>query len=620
MPKSHLPEDRKSRDDLASRTTEGDNDTDLDRRSFLQLGALAGATAGLGALPRSSDAGSPPGADALNGIGGLELLEATIEELQELQRTGQLTAVQLTRYYLQRIREFDQRGGLNSVIELNPDALAIARQLDRERRQSGPRGPLHGIPIMMKANIDTADAMQTTAGSLALVGQPALEDATVAARLRDAGAVLLGKLNLSEWANFRGFSSSSGWCGVAGQCNNPYITDRNPCGSSSGTGAAVSANLCAAALGTETDGSIVCPASATGVVGIKPTVGLTSRAGVVPISDTQDTVGIHGRTVADAAALLGPLTGVDPRDAKTAASDGNFFDDYSQFADPDGLQGARIGVARQFLPTTAETDAIFEQAVTALSDAGATVVDPVEFPSFAEFAVDDAEIIVLVFEFKRDLNTYLATRTGVPVSTVADVIEFNLDNFDAELKFFGQELFELAEGGAFSEDQYLAALDRGFRLAATEGIDAVLQANNLDAIIAPTGSPAWPNDIIAGDSFQFGTSSYAAVVGYPLVTVPAGFAFGLPVGMTFIGARWAEPTLIRVAAGFEAATQVREPPRFLPTFTGGFPPARPGVHFGARGPLKPAATRVDDRRSAGRPRPSRFVRVGDLVIPRPHSL
>ncbi len=593
---------------------------DVDRRTFLKLGALAGAGAAFGGIPVAGAAADRATPDHLTGIAGLELIDATIAELQELQRTGQLTAVELTRYYLRRIREFDERGGLNSVLELNPEALAIARRLDIERRRSGPRGPLHGIPIMLKANIDTADAMQTTAGSLALVGQPALQDATVAARLRDAGAILLGKLNLSEWANFRGFNSSSGWCGQAGQCNNPYITDRNPCGSSSGTGAAVSANLCAAALGTETDGSIVCPASATGVVGIKPTVGLTSRAGVVPISDTQDTVGIHGRTVADAAALLGPLTGVDPRDDKTEDSEGNAFTDYAQFVDPDGLAGARIGIARQFLPTTAETDEIFEQAVAALADAGATLVDPVEFPSFAEFSSDDAEFIVLVFEFKRDLNAYLATRAGVPVGSVADVIQFNLDNFEAELKFFGQELFELAEDDTFSEAEYLAALERGFRLAATEGIDAVLQTNELDAIVAPTGSPAWPNDIITGDAFQFGTSSYAAVAGYPLVTVPAGFAFGLPVGLTFIGTRWSEPTLIRLAAGFEAATQIREPPSFLPTFTGGFPPGSPAMHFGARGPL-----RLDPRRSLAYrqrqvPRQSQYIRVGNLIVPRPRLL
>ncbi len=576
-------------------------DIDTGRRSLLKFGALAGAGSSVGLLAGSSSAAEVGAVDLAAGYDahlGMDLTEATIADLQTMMASGRLTAVGLLRFYQRRIRQIDARAGLNSVLELNPDAAAIARSLDRERRRQGPRGPLHGIPVMLKDNIDTGDSMMTTAGSLALFGQPAVRDATVAARLREAGAVILGKLNLSEWANFRGFGSSSGWSGVGGQCNNPYILDRNPCGSSSGTGAAVSANLCAAALGTETDGSIVCPASACGVVGIKPTVGLTSRAGVVPISDTQDTVGIHGRRVADAAAVLGPLTGVDPRDAKTAASAGNSFGDYMQFADPNGLAGSRIGVARQFQPTTEETDEIFEQAVEALRAGGADVVDPVTIPSFDQFNADDAEIIVLIFEFKRDLNNYLATRSGVPVSTVADVIQFNLDNFDAELKFFGQQLFELAEAGIFSEQDYLAALERGRRLAADEGIDATLAANNLDAIVAPTGSPAWPNDIITGDSFQFGTSSYAAVAGYPLVTVPAGFSFGLPVGMTFIGTAWSEPTLIRLAAGFEAVSQVRRPPEFLPTFTGGFPPGDGHHHFGAVAPLSGRAPANARRRQA----------------------
>jgi amidase len=454
-------------------------------------------------------------------------------------------------------------GGVNSIIELNPDAFDIADALDDELRNGIDRGPLHGIPIVLKDNIDTGDQMLTTAGSLALVGAPALQDATVAAKLRAAGAVILGKATLSEWANFRGFSSSSGWSARGGQCRNPYVLDRNPCGSSSGSGAAVAASLCGAALGTETDGSIVCPASANGVVGIKPTVGLTSRAGVVPIAASQDTVGPHGRTIADAAAVLGALTGVDPRDPATTASDGRSFTDYTQFLDPNGLAGARIGVLRQLTGFSAETDEIFEQALAAMSNAGAVLVDPVEIPSFNEFANDSSEIIVLVYEFKRDLNAYLATRTGVPVSTMRDVIAFNVANADEELLYFGQEWFELAEQEIFSEQEYLEALERGPRLAGPEGIDAALQQNGLDALVAPTNSPAWPTDLVNGDAFLGGSSAFAAVAGYPLITMPAGFSFDLPVGISFMGTAWSEPQLITICSGFENANPVRRPPTFI---------------------------------------------------------
>lgn len=528
----------------------------LTRRGFMQMGALAGAAAvssGRAASARSRGAGR----------GNLE--EATIAELQAAMQDGGLTAQSLVNRYLARIRTLDSSGPrVNSILEVNPDAKSIARELDRERRRSGPRGPLHGIPIVLKDNIDTADGMQTAAGSLALVGDPPLQDSTVAARLRAAGAVILAKANLSEWANFRGFNSSSGWSGRDGQCNNPYAIDRNPCGSSSGSAAAVSANFCAAALGTETDGSIVCPSSACGVVGIKPTVGLTSRAGVVPISATQDTVGPHGRTVADAAAVLGALTGVDPRDPATMDSAGNFFTDYTQFLDPDGLNGARIGVARNAgFGASEETDEIIEEAIQALADAGATVVDPAPIPNLN--LIFDPEIIVLIFEFKRDLNAYLATRTGVPISTLADAIAFNQANADVELRFFGQQLFELSEAEIFSEADYLAALATGPQLAGPDGLDAVLDDLALDALVAPTGSPAWTTDLINGDLFLLGSSSAAAVAGYPLVTVPAGFSFGVPVGMTFMGRAFSEPTLIRLASGFEHVTQVRRPPQFLPT-------------------------------------------------------
>jgi amidase len=543
-----------------------ETDTDLSRRSFLQVGALAAGGAALAPLAANaqSDNAATQGLGALSGDHH-DLANASIAQLQSLMASHRLSSQELLEIYLRRIQLIDKGLDLRAIIQLNPDARRIAAQLDQERRRSGPRGPLHGIPILLKDNIDTGDRQQTTAGSLALVGAPALQDATVTKRLRDAGAVIIGKANLSEWANFRGFQSSSGWSGVGRQCRNPHILDRNPCGSSSGSGAAVAAALTAAALATETDGSIVCPAGQCGVAGIKPTVGLTSRAGVVPISHTQDTVGTHGRSLADAAAVLGALTGPDARDPQTAASAGHFFRNYSQFINRDGLRGARIGVGRQFTGVTPETDAIFEDALQVMRDAGATLVD-VEIPTFDEFNADQSEIIVLIFEFKRDLNAYLATRSGVPVSTLADVIQFNLDHAEEELKFFGQELMELAEGEAFTEAEYQQALVRGPMLAGPQGIDATLAANNVQAIIAPTNTPAWPTDLINGDAFLFGSSGFAAVAGYPLVTVTGGFTFDLPVGITFMASAWSEPTLIRLASGFEAAADVRRRPRFLRTF------------------------------------------------------
>jgi amidase len=543
-----------------------ETETGLSRRTFLQASALAAGGAALTPLA----AGAQPDGAAAQDFGALsgdhqDVAGSSIARLQSLMSSRRLSSQELLETYLRRIHLIDKGLDLRSIIQLNPDARRIAAQLDQERRRNGPRGPLHGIPILLKDNIDTGDRQQTTAGSLALVGTPALQDATVTKRLRDAGAVIIGKANLSEWANFRGFQSSSGWSGVGRQCRNPHILDRNPCGSSSGSGAAVAAALTAAALATETDGSIVCPAGQNGVAGIKPTVGLTSRAGVVPISHTQDTVGTHGRSLADAAAVLGALTGPDSRDPQTAASAGHFFRNYSQFVNPDGLRGARIGVGRQFLGVTPETDAIFEDALDVMRDAGAVLVD-VEIPSFDEFNADPSEIIVLIFEFKRDLNAYLATRSGVPVGTLADVIQFNLDHADEELKFFGQELMELAEGEAFTEAEYQAALIRGPQLAGPQGIDATLAANNVQAIIAPTNTPAWPTDLINGDAFLFGSSGFAAVAGYPLVTVTGGFAFDLPVGITFMASAWSEPTLIGLASGFEAAADVRRRPRFLRTF------------------------------------------------------
>ncbi len=578
----------------------GSDNTSLNRRGFLRLGALTGA-----ALTAGASAKAGPGNGQGHGLGPLE--EATIAELQDAMQNGGLTAEALVNKYVARIHSLDQSGPrVNSVIEVNPDARAIARALDRERRVSGPRGPLHGIPVLLKDNIDTADRMQTAAGSLALVGTPPLQDATVAARLRAAGAVILGKANLSEWANFRSFHSSSGWSGRGGQCNNPYAINRNPCGSSSGSAAAVSSNFCAGALGTETDGSIVCPSSACGVVGIKPTVGLTSRAGVVPIAAAQDTVGPHGRTVADAAAILGALTGVDPRDPATAASDGRFFTDYTQFLDPDGLVGARIGVARNVgFGASEETDEVMEQALQALADAGAALVDPAPIPNVE--LLGNFEILVLLFEFKRDLNNYLATRVGVPVATLAETIAFNEANADTELRFFLQELFDLAEADLFSEAEYLDALAQGRQLAGPDGLDAVMDDLNLDALVAPTGSPAWTTDLINGDLFLLGSSSAAAVAGYPLVTVPAGFSFGLPVGMTFMGRAFAEPTLIRLASGFESATQVRRPPEFLASLH---------LEGSSRGRGKSGRSKAARRSSVTRMEPTR----GRLAGWRPGSL
>jgi amidase len=488
--------------------------------------------------------------------------------------SGNLTSAKLVEYYLDRIVALDQSGPrVNSVLQLNPDARSIAQALDAERKGSGPRGPLHGIPVLLKDNIDTHDQMQTAAGSLALVGTPALQDSTVAARLRAAGAVILGKTNLSEWANFRSFFASSGWSGRGGQCNNPYAIDRNPCGSSSGSGAATSANFTAFSMGSETDGSIVCPANENGVVGIKPTVGLVSRAGVVPISHTQDTVGPHARTVADAAAVLGALVGVDPRDPATAASAGKFFTDYTQFLDLNGVNGVRIGVARDYEGVgSPHTDAVFESALSALQAAGAILVD-VFFPHLSEINSGGSEFTVLLNDFHHDLNSYLATRTGVPITSLADAIAFNNAHAAQEMPFFAQEIFEAAQAtsGDLSDPTYLAALARDQVIGGSEGIDLLLAQNNIQAIVAPTDTPAWPTDLINGDHFVFGSSSAAAIVGYPIIVVPMGFSFGMPLGLSIMGTAFSEPTLIKIASGFEHATQARQQPKFLATLGLGAP-------------------------------------------------
>src|SRR3989441_291973 len=550
---------------------------ELSRRNFLQLGALAGAASLTGARPvRTARAEISAQGD---------VTEATVAGLQAAMSAGQLTSVSLVNVYLARIATLDQRGPkVNSIIEVNPDAQTIAMQLDAERRAGHVRGPLHGIPIVLKDNVDTGDRMQTAAGSLGLVGTPAPHDATVAAKLRDAGAVILGKTTLSEWANFRGFSSSSGWSGRGGQCNNPYAIDRNPCGSSSGSGAAASANFAAVSIGTETDGSIVCPANANGVVGIKPTVGLVSRAGVVPISHTQDTVGPHARTVADAAAVLGAIVSrtADPRDPATGTSPlgksgqarPTLPVDYTQFVNPDGLRGARIGVAREFEGFSSKLDAVFEDALSAIQSAGATLVD-VTFPHFGEIFSGNPEFVVLLFDFQIDLKKYLATRSGVPLAggDLAAAIAFNTAHAAQELQFFGQEIFELA--ATFSTDpnavqpgfgmSYNDAIAADKLFGATEGIDQLLTQNNLHAIVAPTDNPASPTDLINGDHFVIGTSGPAAIVGYPIINVPMGFVFGVPVGISFMGTAFSEPMLITLASGFEHVTQARRTPQFLRT-------------------------------------------------------
>lgn len=540
----------------------------LSRRDFLRASGASGALAvaaspGVGAFGPPSPAGRQEPAAG----GDFALAEATIADLQEGLAGGAWTTRSIVEAYLNRIEHIDRRGpALRSVLETDPDALAAADRLDRERRAGRLRGPLHGIPVLLKDNIDTADGMTTTAGSLALVGWRPPEDAGVAARLRRAGALLLGKTNLSEWANFRSTRSSSGWSGRGGQCRNPYVLDRNPCGSSSGSGAAVSANLAAAAVGTETDGSIVCPASANGIVGIKPTVGLVSRAGVIPISHTQDTAGPMARTVRDAALLLGVLAGPDPRDPATAAAGRRGLDDYTPFLDPAGLRGARIGVARQFLGFHDGVDRVVEQALDAMRAAGAVVVDPVVLGAGSGRSLQAAETDVLLYEFKAGLNAYLARRdAGAEVRSLADLIAFNERNAETEMPYFGQERLVAAQAkGPLSERAYLTARAAARRLSRAEGIDRTMDEHRLDAVVAATGGPAWVTDLVNGDHFGGSSSAYPATAGYPNVTVPAGAVHGLPVGLSFFGRAWSEPTLVRLACAFEQTVQARRPPRFRP--------------------------------------------------------
>lgn len=510
----------------------------------------------------------------------------TILELQARMHSGELTARGLTEYYLTRIEQID-RGGprLNAVIELNPEAQAQADALDAERARSGPRSPLHGIPLLLKDNIDTADRMTTTTGSLALEGHIAAQDAYLVGRLRQAGALLLGKTNLSEWANFRSTHSSSGWSSRGGQTRNPYALNRTPCGSSSGSGAAVAADLCAAAVGTETDGSVVCPSHINGIVGLKPTLGLISRSGVIPIAAAQDTAGPMARTVSDAAVLLGGMVGApDPRDPETAAGAGRIplnsegRPDYTLTLDPDGLRGARIGIARSYFGFDSRVDRIIEACIDILRAAGAEIVDPVNV--IAEDKLARYEIEVLLTEFKAGVNAYLqealqaeadpegrnvrTARAGLKVRSFADVIRFNEANRSRVMPFFGQERMLLAaRKRGLDTQRYRQALEKGRRLA-REGIDRPLREHRLDAILAPSGAPAWLIDLVNGDNYTpGGFSAPAAVAGYPHITVPAGYVFGLPVGLSLFASAWSEPTLLRLAFAFEQAAQVRRPPQFL---------------------------------------------------------
>jgi amidase len=500
-------------------------------------------------------------------VASFELDEVTVTRLQDALATGRYTSRQLVELYTQRIGAIDRSGPtLRSVIELNPDALAIADALDMERRAGRVRGPLHGIPVLIKDNIDTHDRMMTTAGSLALQGSIAERDSFVAERLRAAGAVILGKTNLSEWANFRSTKSTSGWSARGGQVKSPYVLDRNPCGSSSGTGAAIAANLAAVGVGTETDGSIVCPSSANALVGIKPTVGLISRAGIIPLSRTQDTAGPMARTVADAAILLGALTGVDPRDQATATAVGHAAVDYSDALEADGLRGARIGVARKkYFGYSSVTDALIDAAIAAMKKLGAVIVDPADIPTADQ--LEACELDVLLYEFKADLNAYLARRdASAPVHSLQELIAFNVREKEREMPFFEQDLLRQAETkGPLTSRAYRKALATCRKRARTEGIDAVMTRYQLDAIVAPTGSPAWTTDLVNGDHGLGSSSTPAAVAGYPHITVPAGFAFGLPVGVSFIGRAWSEATLIKLAFAYEQATRLRQPPQFQPT-------------------------------------------------------
>ncbi len=531
------------------------------RRGFLKSGLVGGVV--LGAVPALSAArafAAPSGSPVT--IPAFEFDEATLTDLQAAMSSGNTTAHTLVEKYLGRIDAVDKNGpAVNSVIEVNPDALSIAAQLDAERKSKGARGPLHGIPILIKDNIDTADRMQTTAGSLALVGSKPAKDSFVAQQLRKAGAVILGKTNLSEWANMRSSHSVSGWSGRGGLTKNPYALDRNACGSSSGSGAATAANLCALAVGTETDGSVVCPSSLCGLVGIKPTLGLLSRSGIIPIAHSQDTPGPMARTVRDAAMLLGALAGVDPNDRATSRAADKAALDYTKFLDPNGLRGARIGVARKYFGFSDLVDKLMEDVLAEMKRQGAELIDPADLPTHGKFG--DTEFTVLLYELKADMNAYLASRPDAAVHTLKDLIDFNNRNQEKEMPYFGQDEFIKAEAkGPLDSKEYVDALASNHRMSQTEGIDAIMDTHRLDALIAPTAGPAWLTDLVNGDHVGGGSSDAAAVAGYPDITVPAGMISGLPVGISFFGRAWSEPTLMKIAYGFEQATKARKPPQF----------------------------------------------------------
>lgn len=538
-------------------------DEPTNRRDFLKTGAIA--VAGAAMLPQLAaghqDSGAKSSAET-----PFELAEVDALQLQSGLASGKYTSQQLVEMYSERIASIDRAGPrLNAIIEMNPDALAIARQSDAERKTGGPHGPLHGIPVVIKDNIATADKMQTTAGSLALVGSVPPQDSAVAARLRAAGAVILGKTNLSEWANLRSSHSTSGWSGRGGLTKNPYCLDRNTSGSSSGSAAAIAANLCAVSVGSETDGSIVSPSNNCCLVGIKPTVGLVSRFGIIPISHSQDTAGPMTRTVADAAALLSVLAGVDPRDPATTAAQGHIEADYTKFLDASGLRGARIGVVRKYAGFSSDVDRLFDEAIAAMKRSGAEVVDPVEIPTIGKF--DDAEMQVLLYEFKADLNSYLAwLGNKTSVHSLQEVIAFNDSHREQEMPYFGQDLMLLAQAkGSLTSPEYVKALEQCRQQSRAEGIEAAMDKYKLDALIAPSGAPAWTTDLVNGDHTVGGSSSLAAVAGYPNINVPMGFLFGLPVGISFFGRAWSEPKLIKLAYAYEQLAKARKPPAFPPT-------------------------------------------------------
>ena len=562
-----------SDDSLPSKFNPAVNSNSNSRRNFLRAGVTATfATAAYPALNAARVADTVPGpGPAVQNLEqtfkkDFELDEITIDDLQKAFQSGQYSSRSLSEKYLARIAEIDKAGPrVNAVIELNPDALQIADALDQERRSKGPRGPLHGIPVLIKDNIDTSDRMNTTAGSLALLGSHgAPNDAFVAAQLRKAGAVILGKTNLSEWANIRSSHSTSGWSGRGGLTRNPYALDRNPCGSSSGTGAAVSANLCVAGVGTETDGSVVCPSSANGLAGLKPTVGLVSRSGIVPISHSQDTAGPMARTVRDVAIVLGVLAAADPQDPVTADSQAKVSPDYTKFLDPAGLKGARLGVVRKYCGFNDAVDQLMDTLIGEMKRAGAVIVDPADIPTIGKF--DESELTVFYYELKADLAAYLARRGNTSVKSLKNVIEFNERNRDREMPYFGQDIFLKSEQkGPLNTKEYLDALALNHKLSRAEGIDFIMDKFKLDALVAPTAGPAWLTDLVNGDHAAGGSSSAAAVAGYPNINVTAGYLWGLPVGISFFGRAWSEPTLLKIAYSFEQLTKARQKPRFLPT-------------------------------------------------------